>query len=160
VLLYKKGLEEKFTDHLFELWRYKNFDVKTFENLVPYNCKDECKYKCMHKTVEAYQLRRWKVPQFHGKWPFIRFIGMQEPASVFFSALNFFVHFQGIQEFRSKVHHDAPLFQMWHTFTVICMNAWTFSMIFHARDFPLTELLDYVFAYSMVLASAVCMIIR
>lgn len=34
------------------------------------------------------------------------------------------------------------------------------SMVFHARDFPVTELFDYVFAYSMVLASFWCMIMR
>lgn len=33
-------------------------------------------------------------------------------------------------------------------------------MIFHTRDYPITELFDYVFAYSMVLASFWCFIIR
>jgi hypothetical protein len=45
VLLYKKGLEEKVSDHLLELWKTKNFEVRIFENLIPWNCKDECKYK-------------------------------------------------------------------------------------------------------------------
>lgn len=44
--------------------------------------------------------------------------------------------------------------------TQICINGWICSIIFHTRDFPLTELLDYGFAYSMVLANFCCMILR
>lgn len=40
------------------------------------------------------------------------------------------------------------------------MNGWICSIIFHTRDFPLTELLDYGFAYSMVLTNFACMILR
>jgi hypothetical protein len=79
---------------------------------------------------------------------------------VIFSLLNFFVHYKMLQEFRRKVRPDSPLWKMWHAFSFICLNAWFWSIIFHARDFPVTELFDYVFAYSMVLASFYCMIIR
>lgn len=44
VLLYKKGMEESISDHLIEMWKRKNFDIAAFENLVNWNCKDECKY--------------------------------------------------------------------------------------------------------------------
>lgn len=125
-----------------------------------WNCKDECKYECMWKTVEAFQQRGWKPVQFFGKWPFYRFLGMQEPASVIFSALNFLVHYMMLQEFRKSVRKTAPLYKMWISFSAICLNAWFWSIVFHTRDFPITELFDYVFAYSMVLASFYCMIIR
>lgn len=114
----------------------------------------------MHKTTEAFIARKWNVPQFHGKWPFVRFLALQEPASVFFSALNFYFHFKGLIKFRRDVRPDSPLFVLWHAFSFICLNAWVWSMVFHARDLPLTELFDYVFAYSMVLASFWCMVIR
>lgn len=153
-------MQEKFIDNFLVFLRMRNFEMKTFENMVTWNCKDECKYDCMHKTTEAFIARSWKVPQFHGKWPFIRFLGIQEPASVVFSALNFFVHYKGLMQFRLDVPHDSPFYKLWHAFAVICLNAWTWSGVFHARDFPLTELFDYVFAYSMVLASFWCMIIR
>lgn len=104
--------------------------------------------------------RKWKPAQFFGKWPFIRVLGMQEPASVIFSALNFLVHYKMLQEFRRSVRPTAPLFKMWHSFSFICLNAWFWSIVFHTRDYPITELFDYVFAYSMVLASFYCMIIR
>ena len=159
-MLYKKGMEEKFIDHLIDLWRYRNFEISTFENLITWNCRDECKYQCMHKTTNAFISRKWKIPQFHGKWPFVRILGIQEPASVFFSILNIFVHYNGILQFRHHVRPDAPLYKLWHTFSVICINAWTWSTVFHARDYPITELFDYVFAYSMVLASFWCMVLR
>lgn len=114
----------------------------------------------MHKTVQAFIARKWNIPQFHGKWPFVRLVFLQEPASVFFSALNFIVHVRGLTRFRREVRPDAPLYVLWHAFSFICLNAWVWSGVFHTRDFPMTELFDYVFAYSMVLATFWCMIIR
>lgn len=153
-------MEDKFIDNFLAFLKMRSFEIKTFENMVTWNCKDECKYQCMQKTTDAFMARKWKIPQFHGKWPFIRFMGIQEPASVFFSALNFFVHFNGLKRFRNDVRQDSPFYVLWHTFAIICMNAWTWSFVFHTRDFPITELFDYVFAYSMVLASFWCMLIR
>jgi post-GPI attachment to proteins factor 3 len=119
VLLFKKGMEESISDHLIEMWKRKNFDVTAFENLVKWNCRDECKYECMHKTTQAFIARKWNIPQFHGKWPFVRLFGFQEPASVFFSALNFFVHYKGLVKFRQDVRPDSPLYNTWHAFTFI-----------------------------------------
>lgn len=42
----------------------------------------------------------------------------------------------------------------------ICLNGWIWSTIFHTRDYPLTELLDYAFAYSIVLVTLYCMVMR
>lgn len=87
-------------------------------------------------------------------------LGLQEPASVLFSLLNLAANLYMIRKFRRKVRRDSPNYWMWHIFCGICCNAWLCSIIFHARDLPQTELLDYGFAYSMVLASMVCMILR
>ena len=43
------------------------------------------------------------ILQFHGKWPFHRFLGMQEPASVLFSLLNLLAHDYGISRLREGV---------------------------------------------------------
>lgn len=53
----------------------------------------------------------------------------------------------------STLFHRDSFFQ-------ICINGWMCSIIYHTRDFPLTELLDYGFAYSMVLANFCCMLLR
>merc|ERR1712243_485383 len=42
----------------------------------------------MWETVTEMKIRHGQVPQFHGKWPFIRVLGIQEPASTLFSILN------------------------------------------------------------------------
>lgn len=104
--------------------------------------------------------RHWELPQFYGKWPFIRVFGMQEPASVLFSLLNFWAHLRGLKKLKSTVQFSAPYFYMWKIFSLICLNAWTWSMIFHTRDTFLTELMDYGCAYSMVLSSFYCMVSR
>lgn len=67
----------------------------------------------------AFEARNWNIPQFHGKWPFIRLMGVQEPASVVFSALNFYVHYKMLQEFRAEVRPDSPLFKLWHAFSIV-----------------------------------------
>lgn len=42
----------------------------------------------------------------------------------------------------------------------ICINAWIWSVVFHARDTPWTERLDYFCAFSMVLFSLFGLVIR
>lgn len=49
---------------------------------------------------------------------------------------------------------------MKHFFFQISLNAWFWSTVFHTRDFPLTELFDYGFAYSMVLSGLYCFTLR
>lgn len=44
----------------------------------------------MWNTITHYNLAGRRMVQFNGKWPFYRFMGMQEPASVLFSLLNMF----------------------------------------------------------------------
>lgn len=65
-----------------------------------------------------------------------------------------------IRKFRRKVRPDSPNYWVWHAFSWICCNGWLWSIVFHVRDLPITELFDYGFAYSMVLASVVCMVLR
>ena len=61
--------------------------------LLSWSCRDDCSYQCMWDTVEnSYRKNKLPVQQFHGKWPFIRIFGVQEPASAFFSILNLLPH--------------------------------------------------------------------
>uniref|UniRef100_A0A182M7J0 Post-GPI attachment to proteins factor 3 n=1 Tax=Anopheles culicifacies TaxID=139723 RepID=A0A182M7J0_9DIPT len=132
----------------------------SINKLLLWTCYDECVYDCMWKTTSAFHNRNWTTPQFYGKWPFVRFLGMQEPASVLFSIANFIAHYKMLQRFKHEVRPDSPMYLTWRTFSYVCLNAWIWSAIFHTRDFPITELLDYTFAYSMVLASFHCMVMR
>lgn len=130
-----------------------------FETLLDTDVCD-CEYECMWRTVEKFIDRGWKIPQFHGKWPFVRILGMQEPASVVFSVFNLIGHVQGIRKFRREVSSKAPYWHMWHVFAGICINGWIWSTVFHTNDTPTTELLDYGCAYMMVISSLYCMVAR
>ncbi|XP_018575419.1 post-GPI attachment to proteins factor 3 [Anoplophora glabripennis] len=137
-----------------------NFQQPLILYITWWSCIDECKYDCMWKTVEGFHERNWQTPQFYGKWPFIRCFGLQEPASVLFSVLNGYAHFKMIKRFRKDVRPDSPFYWLWHAFCIVSLHAWFWSAVFHARDFPLTELFDYACAFSMVLMSCYVMLIR
>lgn len=130
------------------------------ERILQWNCDDECKYYCMWRTTQIFMDKGLDVPQFFGKWPFARVWGMQEPASVFFSVLNLLAHAVNLHWFRKTVPSIAPLYKMWIFHAVICINAWVWSVVFHARDTPWTERLDYFCAFSMVLFSLFGLIVR
>ncbi|XP_046371176.2 post-GPI attachment to proteins factor 3-like [Haliotis rufescens] len=132
-------------------------DVETFLKKQPYhlqllqwNCTDECQYECMWSTVEALRRDGSGVPQFHGKWPFVRVLGVQEPASTLFSILNALSRL-GMIRFRSQVSKSCPLYYVWHGEAMVAINAWTWSTVFHTRDTDFTEKMDYFFAFSIVL---------
>jgi hypothetical protein len=105
----------------------------------------------MWKTVDRLLANNLEIPQFYGKWPFKRFLGIQEPASVIFSMFNLAFHVLGLQKIRSEVPKSAPLFWFWHWFTAVCVNGWIWSIVFHTRDTYVTELMDYFSAFSMIL---------
>ena len=90
------------------------------------------------------------VVQYHGKWPFYRFMGMQEPFSVLFSLLNFLAHQNGLDKIRTHIPQSYPLRKYYIAFGYFGLASWIFSMIFHTRDFNLTEKLDYFAAGASV----------
>lgn len=116
------------------------------------------------------------------QWPFIRIFGLQEPASVLFSFLNFFAHYTMYQKFRKTVRFPSPMTSIWTFFALVnILNSikldfkhyswikiyfqitqcgWFWSMIFHARDTPFTEVMDYTCAFIIVLTLFYCISLR
>ena len=88
--------------------------------------------------------------QYHGKWPFYRFLGMQEPFSVLFSFMNLVAHHDGLAKVRRSIPQKYPLRPYYLVFGYFGTASWIFSMIFHTRDFNLTEKLDYFAAGASV----------
>ncbi|XP_049867695.1 post-GPI attachment to proteins factor 3 [Pectinophora gossypiella] len=131
--------------------------------LVGWQCRDECRYHCMWRTVDAYQERGYPIPKFHGKWPFRRVYGVQEPGSALASGLNLAAHVymyhQLIEDYRFCYKH-SPMIVFWHFFFCICTHAWAWSTVFHARDTPFTEFMDYACALSMVMILFIAAVIR
>ncbi|KAJ5487804.1 hypothetical protein N7530_002104 [Penicillium desertorum] len=115
--------------------------------LLLWTCPAECDYTCQHVITDRRVSRDppmiSPVVQFHGKWPFRRLLGMQEPFSVLFSFFNFAAHWHGMSRIQESIpawHSLRPYYMM---FGYIGLASWSFSMIFHMRDFPVTEKLDY-----------------
>ncbi|NXU44102.1 PGAP3 factor, partial [Drymodes brunneopygia] len=81
-----------------------------YMGLTGWTCRDECKYECMWLTVRLYQQGGHRVPQFHGKWPFSRFLFFQEPASAFASFLNGLASLVMLLRYRAAVPPAAPTY--------------------------------------------------
>ena len=76
---------------------------------------------------------------------------MQEPFSVLFSLFNYLAHQHGMANIRENIPPSYSLRPYYLLFGYFGLASWVFSMIFHARDFGLTEKLDYFAAGASVL---------
>ncbi len=101
--------------------------------LTRWTCEDDCKYQCMHLVTDRAVEHGTKIEQYHGKWPFWRLAGMQEPASVLFSIFNFVAHAFGARKLRDKVPEEHPMKKYYLMFAFVSMNAWVWSSVFHTR---------------------------
>ncbi|KAJ2162969.1 hypothetical protein GGF46_000155 [Coemansia sp. RSA 552] len=111
--------------------------------LLLWTCESNCDYKCQRLLTERAQQRNRWVHQYHGKWPFVRLWGVQEPASVVFSLLNGYMHVKSYRKVRGELPRAHPMRRWLSVFAVLGSWSWLCSAIFHTRDFPLTEKLDY-----------------
>lgn len=97
-----------------------------------WDCPSECKYRCMHEITEWRTKNSLNVLQYYGKWPFIRVLGMQELGSVLFSIGNFLPHFFNFTKRRHL--YAVGKRWLWSIYSILAMNLWTWSTVFHARD--------------------------
>ncbi|ETI25490.1 hypothetical protein G647_02263 [Cladophialophora carrionii CBS 160.54] len=120
-----------------------------------WDCPSECDYTCQHVITDQRKARDppmiEPVVQFHGKWPFYRFMGIQEPFSVLFSLMNLLAHREGMQRIRESIPARYALRPYYLALGYFGLASWIFSMIFHSRDFNVTEKLDYFAAGASVL---------
>jgi len=117
--------------------------IPLLHRLMLWNCASECDYTCQHIITNRRLDASLPVVQFHGKWPFHRFLGMQEPFSVLFSLGNLFAHYYGLRKLRQRVPASYTLRPFCIGFAYVGIASWVFSAIFHSRDFQMTEELDY-----------------
>jgi len=98
-----------------------------------WTCTDDCKYQCMHQITDRDLQSGKPVQQYHGKWPFWRLAGMQEPASVAFSFLNLWAHARGASKIRRRVSDHHPMKYYYLVWSMVSINAWVWSSVFHTR---------------------------
>jgi post-GPI attachment to proteins factor 3 len=101
--------------------------------LTRWSCADDCKYTCMHMLTDFALESGVRMEQYYGKWPFWRFAGMQEPASVVFSIANLLMHVLGLDWLRRGVHPAHPMKPFYLTWAYLSINAWVWSAVFHTR---------------------------
>ena len=123
--------------------------------LLLWTCHSNCDYTCQHIVTNDRKAQdppiADPVVQYHGKWPFHRFLGAQEPFSVLFSFLNLVAHRQGLAKLQENIPEAYSLKPFYRCFSYVGMSSWVFSMLFHTRDFGLTEKLDYFAAGASVM---------
>ncbi|KAK4684950.1 post-GPI attachment to proteins factor 3, partial [Tremellales sp. Uapishka_1] len=107
-----------------------------------WTCSDNCAYYCSHSFTNNIRPGS-RYHQFYGKWVFYRLGGIQEPFSVLMSLGNLYVNLQGLVEIRRRVRRENRLRRWLEVFSVIQINTWIWSTVFHSRDTPTTERLDY-----------------
>lgn len=98
-----------------------------------WSCTDDCKYKCMHEITDRDVQNGRRIQQYHGKWPFWRLAGMQEPASVAFSILNLLAHWRGGSKILAMIPESHPMKSYYVVWSIISFNAWIWSAAFHCR---------------------------
>jgi hypothetical protein len=87
-------------------------------------------------------------------------MGMQEPFSVLFSLFNFLAHRQGLAKIRETIPATYVLRKYYILLGYFGYASWIFSMIFHTRDFSITEKFDYFAAGAYVLYGLYYTLIR
>jgi len=128
--------------------------------LTRWTCADDCKYRCMHSLTDLAVESGVRMEQYYGKWPFWRLAGMQEPAAVAFSIANLLMHVLGADWLRRGVHPAHPMRPFYITWAYVSINAWVWSAVFHTRDTPLTEKLDYFSAALAILYALYMTVVR
>ncbi|KAF3921306.1 hypothetical protein ABW21_db0208241 [Orbilia brochopaga] len=119
--------------------------------LLWWDCPSECDYVCQREVTRVRIANSESIEQFHGKWPFYRFMGVQEPFSVIFSVLNGLQFYRGLHLIKKEFHSSYPLRSIFVFGAYLGMAAWFFSAVFHTRDSIPTERLDYFGAGALVL---------
>ncbi|KAI7905739.1 Per1-like-domain-containing protein [Cokeromyces recurvatus] len=121
--------------------------------LLRWTVRQDCGYHCMQTITQYAMANNQVIHQYYGKWPFHRVFGIQEPASVVFSILNGLMHFHYFKQIKRHIPQSYRLRHFYLGIAIIGMNAWLWSTIFHMRDTPFTEKLDYFSAGLYILYS-------
>lgn len=128
--------------------------------LLQWTVKGDCGYNCMQK-ITRYAIEHGRyIHQYHGKWPFQRVFGIQEPASVLFSILNGLMHYRYFNIIKTQVPNEYFLKKFYLIISIVGMNAWLWSTVFHTRDTPMTEKLDYFSAGLYILYGLCVAVVR
>lgn len=134
--------------------------LPAYLRLFGWTVRDDCRYRCMQSITQEAIEQGARIHQYHGKWPFYRLYGIQEPASVLFSILNGLQHYKYFFRLKQQLSNTYYLKPIYMGISICGMNAWIWSTVFHSRDTPWTEKLDYFSAGLYILYGLFVAVLR
>lgn len=159
--------KEIYYDMYQNIHRYHNSSIDLYSNVFnwpEWSCIDMCKYMCMHDITNKRKLLGYPILKYYGHWPFIRYMGLEEPASVVFSMLNALPHviFILVTLTSSHVSKRIPSLSLWSYsstyfmrpwlvfYPILALLSWSSAVVFHAQKTSLTSLVDYLTAFVFI----------
>lgn len=116
-----------------------------------WDCPSECDYECMHWLSRQLKEEYDTVWKFYGHWPYVRLLGLQEPAAAIFSVGNMIPHMLNIYNNRIVYSKPGtPLGKHLVAYSIVALLAWTASSVFHTRKIDPFISFDYGFAYLFI----------
>ncbi|CAK9441674.1 uncharacterized protein LODBEIA_P55420 [Lodderomyces beijingensis] len=141
-----------------------------------WSCSHNCDYHCQQLITNELLDAGGFMVQFYGKWPFRQVLGMQEFCSVVFSLGNLAVNWANLKMIRAQRARSTPpnggvmtvsnldgssaMYWQYMVLLVVSCLGWLMSVIFHIRDTPLTESLDYFGAFAMMCCNLNVIVVR
>lgn len=135
-------------------------ELSYMERVCGWTCSTNCQYTCMKYNEKERAKRDKSRTKYYGKWPFWRLLGCQELLSTIFSILNAIPHIQYTFQYRQSVSSRYPYRNLWLIYSLVQINTWVWSAVFHTRDTILTERLDYFCASFGIVIASCCTTIR
>lgn len=116
--------------------------------LVQWDCIETCGYDCMTEITHFRTSNGYSVLKYFGHWPFNRLLGLEEPASVVFSALNFVPHavFLARSLLQKRQEMSYYMSSTLVLYALCACNAWVASTMFHSKKTEYATQYDYISA--------------
>lgn len=123
--------------------------------IIPLTCEENCNYGCIEEITANRLALNLGVAKYHGHWPFTRYLGLEEPASVVFSILNAVPHFAYFwgscrQYLISKKNQRCYITPWLLCYSVIACFCWISSAIYHSKKTFYTTQLDLITALAFI----------
>jgi hypothetical protein len=152
-------------------WRFQSCVQKCFKSqlcsttsasvrtaLVSWDCEETCVYTCVQSITRERALNGLDTLKYFGHWPFERWLGLEEPASAFFSLLNILPHVLYLIRPGYYLPGNYKLQNWISVYALLAVNAWLASACYHSKKTAFSTLYDLASAlallsYGLLLAS-------
>ena len=121
--------------------------------VVPLSCEELCNYGCIDEISSRRLSADAGVVKYYGHWPFTRYFGLEEPASVAFSLLNAVPHMMYfVRSVSASSSSSAPCYiTPWlRGYSIMACICWLSSAIYHSKKTFHTPQLDLITALGFI----------